>query len=117
MHIGRLVSDSINASQFRYYHFRISTSEFEGVTIQVRVSHGGVWCYVSYITYNPHSGNYSQKFFTSSYNESYVNLRGTYRHYFFVAIEGVEVTNDFSLNSTLGRTISGALLIAYGIAS
>ena len=102
--IGGPVSDSIDSSQFRYYIFPFLA---EGVTIRVEVFRGGVWCYASDTNRNPNSGNYIWRLFISEYDDTYIDPTSLGRAagpYLFIAIEGSNPTNDFSLNSTTGDT-------------
>ena len=102
--IGDPVYDSISSGQFRYYIFPFLTG---GVTVRVEVFRGGVWCYASDTNRNPNSGNYIWRLFISSYNDSYIDptsLEMTAGDFLFIAIEGIDPTNDFTLNSTSGDT-------------
>ena len=102
--IGNPVSDSIGSGRFRYYIFPFLTG---GVTIRVEVFRGGVWCYASDTNRNPNSGNYIWRLFISDYNDSYIDptsLGRTAGTFLFIAIEGTELANNFTLNSTMGDT-------------
>ena len=111
--IGGPVSDSIGRGQFRFYIFPFLTG---GVTIRVEVFRGGVWCYGSDTNRNPSSRDYIWRLFISGYNDSYIDPRSLGRvagPYLFIAFEGINPANDFSLNSTSGDTsIAGSSLLA-----
>ena len=81
----------------------------EGVTIQMDVLRGEVWWYASKTDYNPDSQNYVWRFFTTEYNEFYIDsasLEGMAGRHLFFAIEGtnMSITNTFILNVTRGDT-------------
>ena len=102
--IGNPVSDSIGSDQFRFYIFPFLSG---GVTIRVEVFRGGVWCYASDTNRNPSSRDYTWRLFISGYNDSYIDpitLGRTPGDFLFIAIEGIDTTNNFSLNSTVGDT-------------
>ena len=104
MIIGIPVSDTITSGQFRYYIFPFP---IEGITIRVEVFSGQVWCYGSDIERNPSSHNYVWSLFISGYDDTYIDtasLERTPGAFLFVAIEGVSLSNDFTLNSTVGDT-------------
>ena len=108
------MSDSVGSGQFRYYIFPFLTG---GVTIRVEVFRGGVWCYGSDTNRNPSSRDYIWRLFISGYNDSYIDPRSLGRvvgPYLFIAIEGINPANDFSLNSTSGDTsIAGIVITNY----
>ena len=102
--IGDSIYDSIGSGRFRYYIFPFLTG---GVTIRVEVFRGGVWCYASDTNRNPNSGNYIWRLFISGYNDSYIDPTSLGRMagaFLFISIEGMGVTNNFTLNSTIGDT-------------
>ena len=109
--IGDPVYDSIGSGQFRFYIFPFLS---RGVTIRVEVFRGGVWCYGSDTNRNPSSRDYIWRLFISGYNDSYIDpttLGRTPGDFLFIAIEGIDTTNNFSINSTTGDTsITGKLL-------
>ena len=108
--IGNPVSDSIGSDQFRFYIFPFLSG---GVTIRVEVFRGGVWCYASDTNRNPSSRDYTWRLFISEYDDSFIDpssLGRTAGSLLFVAIEGVQATNSFTLNTTTGDTsIAGKL--------
>ena len=113
--IGGPLSDSIGSGQFRYYIFPFLTG---GVTIRVEVFRGGVWCYGSDTNRNPSSRDYIWRLFISGYNDSYIDPRSLGRvagPYLFIAIEGINPANDFSLNSTSGDTSIAGIVITITI--
>ena len=87
--------------QFRFYILPFLT---EGVTIRVEVSIGEVWCYVSTTDRNPHNESYTWKFFISGYNDFTFSPGAANADSLFLAIEGLDSTNNFILNSTTGNT-------------
>ena len=102
--IGNQLSDSIGSGQFRYYIFPFLSG---GVTVRVEVFRGGVWCYASDTNRNPSSRDYTWRLFISEYGDSYIDPRSLGRvagPFLFIAIEGMETNNDFTLNSTTGDT-------------
>ena len=104
MTVGSPVSDSIGGGQFRFYIFPFLS---EGVTIRVEVFNGGVWCYASDTNRNPNSGDYRWRLFISEYNDSFIDpatLGRAAGTFLFVAVEGTQLTNDYTLNSTRDDT-------------
>ena len=102
--IGEPVYDSIGSGQFRFYIFPFLSG---GVTVRVEVFRGGVWCYASDTNRNPSSRDYIWRLYISRYNDSYIDpttLGSTPGDFLFIAIEGIDTTNDFSINSTAGDT-------------
>ena len=98
------MSDSISSGQFRFYIFPFLTV---GVTVRVEVFRGGVWCYASDTNRNPNSRDYIWRLYISEYNDSYIDptsLGRTAGSFLFIAIEGTESTNSFTLNTTTGDT-------------
>ena len=49
---------------------------YGGMTIRVEVFHGGVWGYASTTNRSPNHRNYSWRFFTSDYNDTYKPTTG-----------------------------------------
>ena len=104
MAIGDPVYDSIGGDQSRYYIFPFLSV---GVTVRVEVFRGGVWCYASDTNRNPSSVDYTWRLYILEYNDSFIDpasLGTTAGTYLFIAIEGLDTNNDFSLNSTTGDT-------------
>ena len=104
MIIGGPVSDSVISGQFRYYIFPFPS---EGITIRVEVDSGQVWCYGSDTERNPSNNNYIWRLFISGYDDIYIDtasLERTPGTFLYVAIEGVDPSNAFTLNSTVGNT-------------
>lgn len=102
--IGEHVSDVINQGQFRYYSIPFLSG---GVTIRVEVFSGHVWCYASDTERNPDSNNYIWRLFISEYEDSYVDPSSLERPagtLLYIAIEGDDMSNNFTLNSTIGDT-------------
>ena len=96
--------DLISRGQFRFYIFPFLSG---GVTIRVEAFSGGVWCYASDTNRNPNSGDYIWRLYISEYNDSFIDPASLGRAagtFLFVAIEGTDLSNDFSLNSTMGDT-------------
>ena len=93
-------NDSIGTGEFRFY---IIPFRSEGVTVRVEVSGGGVLCYVSYNNRNPNGGDYNWELTISEYGDLYVSqipLGAISQNSMFVAINGTEHTNNFSIIST-----------------
>ena len=102
--IGDSISDSIGSGQFRFYIFPFLSG---GVTVRVEVFRGGVWCYASDTNRNPSSRDYIWRLFISEYDDSFIDpssLDRTAGSLLFIAIEGTQATNSFTLNTTTGDT-------------
>ena len=110
MAIGDPVYDSIGGGQSRYYIFPFLSV---GVTVRVEVFRGGVWCYASDTNRNPSSVDYIWRLYISEYNDSFIDpalLGRAAGTYLFIAIESIEASNDFKLNSTSGNTSIAGLM-------
>ena len=104
MIIGNPVSDTITSGQFRYYIFPFPS---EGITIRVEAFKGQVWCYGSDVERNPNRDNYIWRLFISGYDDTYIGPASLERIpgvFLYIAIEGVSLSNQFTLNSTVGDT-------------
>ena len=102
--IGEYSSAVISQGQFGYYSIPFLNG---GVTIRVEVFSGRVWCYASDMDRNPDSSNYIWRLFISEYGDSYIDPSSLERPagaVLYVAIEGDDTTNNFTLNSTTGDT-------------
>ena len=102
--IGDTISDVINQGQFKYYSIPFLNG---GVTIRVEVFSGRVWCYASDTERNPDSSSYIWRLFISEYDDSYIDPSSLERPagtVLYIAIEGDDTTNNFTLNSTIGDT-------------
>ena len=112
MAIGDPISDSIGSGQFRFYIFPFLSG---GVTVRVEVFRGGVWCYASDTNRNPSSRDYTWRLFISEYDDSFIDpssLDRTAGSLLFIAIEGTQATNSFTLNTTTGDTsIAGKFIL------
>ena len=79
----------------------------------MEVFRGGVWCYASDTNRNPSSVDYVWRLYITEYNDSFIDpmsLGGTAGTFLFIAIEGIDTSNDFKLNSTSGDTsIAGSI--------
>ena len=78
-------------------------ASYSDVTIQVEVFTGGVWCYVSLSNRSPNSEDYNWKFYISEYNDLYVSRESSHQ-FLFVAINGTELTNNYTIIWTRGDT-------------
>lgn len=98
------MSDTIGSGQFRYFSFPFTT---RGVTIRVDVFSGGIWCYASDTERNPSRLSYTWRLFISEYDDTFIDpgtLGRTPGQFLFVALEGVDSANNFTLDSTEGDT-------------
>ena len=96
--------DTIGSGEFRYYILPLSD---EGVTIQVEVFLGGIWCYASDTNRNPNRDNYVWRLFITEYDDTFIDPTSLERPagpQLFIAIEGVNNSNSYSLNTTTGDT-------------
>ena len=112
MAIGDSISDSIGSGQFRFYIFPFLSG---GVTVRVEIFRGGVWCYASDTNRNSSSRDYTWRLFISEYDDSFIDpssLDRTAGSLLFIAIEGTQATNSFTLNTTTGDTsIAGKFIL------
>lgn len=101
---GYPVNDVISIGQLRYY---IVPFRAGGVTVRVEVFSGEVECYVSYINRNPNSEDYNWRLFVLEYDDLYIDRiswGSTVRNFVFVAVNGTEFANNFTIISTMGDT-------------
>lgn len=77
-----------------------------GLTIQLTAVYGSVVCYASDRLTNPTATQgYDWKVETDSYVDTFIDpvlLGRSPGQYIYIAIEGLESSNNFSLNSTIG---------------
>ena len=98
------MSNSVGRGLFRYYALPFLR---EGLTIRVDVSVGEVWCYASDVERNPNRDNHIWSFLITEYNDTNIDPGSLGReagHTLFIAIEGINPSNNFTLNSTSGDT-------------
>ena len=97
--------------QLKFYIYPFSVV---GVTVRVEVLGGGVWCYASDTERNPSSDNYIWRLFISEYDDSYIDpayLNRPVGDFLYIGIEGVDLSNNFTLDSTVGDTsIAGGFI-------
>ena len=92
--------DAINRGHYRYYLFKSFTG---GITIQMEVLHGGMRYYISYTDRNPSSESYGW-ISVSDFEYIYIApVSSSGRDTLYLAIEGTETTNNFTINSILGN--------------
>ena len=73
----------------------------------MEVFRGGVWCYGSDTNRNPNSRDYIWRLFISEYSDAYIDPSSLSRAagaFLYIAIQGMDHNNDFTLNSTTGDT-------------
>ena len=97
------ISGSLGAGERTYYEFDFDS---DGVTLRLTVTFGTIICYASDIIQNPNEDQgYVWKVTVSNYQDVFLNpdsLNRTTGPTLYVALEGVNTSNDFTLNSTTG---------------
>ena len=97
------MSDSLGAGERTYYEFAFDAS---GVTLRLTVTSGTLICYASDLTQNPNEEQgYVWKVTSSDYINVFLDPDSLTRaagSSLYVALEGVDTSNNFSLNSTTG---------------
>lgn len=93
------MSDTLASGQVKYYSLLFPP---EGLTIKLEVTSGYVACYASASVRNPGPGNYDWFLETDGYADTFINPDPQLGRYFFIALVGVNTTNDFVLDSRAG---------------
>jgi receptor-type tyrosine-protein phosphatase Q len=97
------VSDSLGAGERTYYEFDFVAN---GVTLQLTVTSGTLICYASDLIQNPNEEHgYVWKVTISDYIDVFLDpdsLTRTAGSTLYVGLEGVDMSNDYTLNSTTG---------------
>ena len=103
--VGSGVLDTLSQGQFRYYEYPFPVI---GLTIWLSVGLGRVVCYASDRVLNPSEDNgYDWKIETSGFVDTFLDPASLGRPAgaaVFIALQGVLVANNFTLNSTSGNT-------------
>ena len=97
------VSDSLGAGERTYYEFVFDS---DGVTLRLSVTTGTIVCYASDLNQNPNEEQgYVWKVTSNDYIDVFLDpatLTRTAGSTLYVALEGADTSNNFSLNSTTG---------------
>lgn len=102
--VGTPVSEVVARGQLSYFIYPFPN---DGLTVRVEVSSGGVWCYASDIDHNPGQLSYIWRLFISEYDDSFIDpttLGRVSGEFLYIGIEGVDSSNNFTLDSTTGDT-------------
>ena len=97
------VSDSLGNGRRLYYEFVFDAT---GVTLRLNITTGTIVCYASDLVQNPNEEQgYVWKVTSSSYIDVFLDPSSLTRatgSSLYVALEGADTSNTFSLNSTTG---------------
>ena len=97
------VSSSLGAGERTYYEFDFDAS---GVTLRLTVTYGTIVCYASDLTQNPNEEQgYVWKVTSSEYIDVFLDPDSLTRaagSSLYVALEGMDLSNNYTFNSTTG---------------
>ena len=100
---GEVQTGSLVQGERLFYQLNFPSS---GLTIQLRAVSGRVVCYASDRLTNPTgTQGYDWRVETDDYVDTYIDpvlLGRTPGLYIYISIEGLQTSNNFSLNSTVG---------------
>lgn len=102
--IGALINTSVAMDRFLYFFFPFSSN---GVTIRIDALVGGIRCYASDTNQRPSSTSYVWTLVITDYDDAFLDpstLGGTPGSTVYVALQGVNAVNNFTLNTTIGDT-------------
>ena len=98
-----VVTTSVGAGEREFFRFPFP---MDGLTIQLTADTGRVVCYVSDRIRNPtNTQGYDWRIETDNYSDVYIDpqlLTHDAGQYIYAAVEGIETSNNFTLNSTEG---------------
>ena len=98
-----VVTTSVGAGEREFFRFPFP---MDGLTIQLTADTGRVVCYVSDRIRNPtNTQGYDWRIETDNYSDVYIDpelLNHDAGQYIYAAVEGIETSNNFTLNSTEG---------------
>ena len=104
MTIGTLVNTSVAISRFSYFFLPFSSS---GVTIRIEALVGSIRCYASDTNRRPSSTNYVWTLLITEYDDIFLDpstLGRTPGSTLYIALQGVNTVNNFTLSATIGDT-------------
>ena len=109
------VSDTLSANERTYYEFEFSSN---GITLRLSVTSGTIICYASDLIQNPNEQQgYVWKVTATDYIDVFLDpdsLTRTVGSTLYVGLEGADLSNNFSLNSTTGdRRRKNILVLAF----
>lgn len=102
--IGGFINTTVAMDRFLYFSFPFSSS---GITIRIDALVGGIRCYASDTNPQPSSMNYVWTLVITGYDDVFLDpsrLGRTPGSTVYVALQGVNAVNSFTLNTTIGDT-------------
>ena len=92
----------------RFLYYVVTPFSRSGVTVRIEALVGGIHCYASDINRRPNSTDYIWALLITDYDDVYLvpstlgHIQRNYRLY--IALQGVNASNTFTLNTTIGDT-------------
>ena len=115
--IDTMVMDTLQIDEIKYFEYPFPD---EGLTLKVDVDEGSVVLYASDIIETPNEALYDWKVETDGYDDVFIDPadldRPVLGNSVYVSIEGLEDSNTFTIDSTMGDTsTTGLLSVCYPI--
>ena len=98
------MNTSITMNRFSYFFLPFSSS---GVTIRIEALVGSIRCYASDTSRRPSSTSYVWTILITDYDDVFLDpstLGRTPGSTLYIALQGVNAVNNFTLNTTIGDT-------------
>lgn len=102
--VGTLVNTTVAMNRFLYFYLPFSTN---GVTIRIDALLGGIRCYASDTNRRPSSTSYVWTLLITDYDDSFLDPSSLGRapgSTVYIALQGVNAVNNFTMNTTIGDT-------------
>ena len=102
--IGTRVLDNVDINEFKYYELPFPSG---GITIILYVLQGSIICYASNTVPNPNEDDFDWRIEIDEYTDAFLSpgdLDYQSRNIVFVALQGVQITSNFTINTTIGDT-------------
>ena len=105
------MNTSVGQNRFVYYFIPFSS---RGVTIRIDALVGGIRCYASDTNRRPSSTSYVWTLVITDYDDSFLDpstLGRTPGSNVYIALQGINAVNTFTMNTTIGDTsIQGVVI-------
>ena len=98
------MTSSVLQDRFVYYFIPFSSS---GATVRIEARAGGIRCYASDTNRRPSSTSYVWSLVITDYADSFLDpstLGRTPGSTVYIALQGINAMNTFTLNTTIGDT-------------
>ena len=111
--IGNIIIGSVGMDRFVYFFLPFFSS---GITIRIEARLGGIRCYASDVDRRPSSTSNVWNLLITDYGDSFIDpstLGRTPGSTLFIALQGVNVANNFTMNTTIGDTSIQGMYIGW----